>query len=156
MRKIKRGGGPGGSSEWILEEKAQPHGCAKAPSGSPGKEQKGQSQRVGRWRGERHPALCKCGGERDCWRKWETQETLQTPRKGCGRPLSAAQERDGCHQCMDGVWSSRTPGPGQLQRPLSQRFVILPLATGGLCHLSCPYRGGRRLPGVWGSWTTPS
>lgn len=74
MRKIKRGGGPGGSSEWILEEKGQPHGCAKAPSGSPGKEQKGQSQRVGRWRGERPPALCKCGGERDCQRKWETQK----------------------------------------------------------------------------------
>lgn len=67
----------------------------------------------------------------------DTEETLQTPRKGCGQPLSAAQERDGGHQCMDGVWSSRTPGPGQLQRPLAWRFVILPLTTGGLCHLSC-------------------
>ena len=37
-----------------------------------------------------------------------------------------------------------------MQRPLSPRFVILSLATGGHRHLSCPYRGGRQLPGSVG------
>lgn len=64
------------------------------------------------------------------------RDTSDTPEGMWAAAVCCSGERWG-HQCMDGVWSSRTPGPGQLQRPLAWRFVILPLTTGGLCHLSC-------------------
>lgn len=97
MRKIERGSGPGGSSEWILEEKGQPHGKCQGPE----------------WESQ---AWCSLGrknkkaGARG-WGGWaglqekigDKEERLQTPRGEGGRPPSAARERCGCHQCTDGI-----------------------------------------------------
>lgn len=104
MRKIKRGGGPGGSSEWILEEKGQPRGKCQGPEWASQawwslghKEQKGQSQRVGRLSGEQPLLSASVGESRIAGEnRRHRRETSDTPR---GRWVAAV-----C--CLGETWVS--------------------------------------------------
>lgn len=161
MRKIKRGG-VNGFWRKRAGHVAVPRPRAGSPSGIPGrgeslercgspsKEQKGQSQGVGRRRGAR-PLLSTSVGEGGIAgeRGRHRRGTPDSPEGKVGAAGRCSGERHGCHQRMDGVWSSRTPGPEEGAAvparpwPTAEAFATCPVLTGGQ---AAPRESGVRGP----------
>lgn len=118
MRKIKRGGVNG-----FWRKRAGHVAVPRPRAGSPGVERalsvagapaRNKKARARGWGGGggRGPCSLQASGRAGLQGKeGDTEEALQTPRRGRRAPRAAAQERHGCHQRPGGVWSSRTPGP---------------------------------------------
>lgn len=160
-----------GRREWILEEKGRPRGCAKAPSripgrgeslerrGSPSKEQKGQSQGVGRWRGARPLLSTSVGEGRIAGERGRQKRHFRLPGGEGGRrgPLLRRDMGVTSVRVVFGAAGPQDlrkgrpslPGPGQLQRPFPM-FRHPSIGHGGPSPPVLSLQGGRRLPGSRG------